>query len=396
MGMCFLYGNGGVSLNFAVKKYASQDALLADTPKENTIGIVSDTQIKSYAFSATQPGLTYEDADLMADVTLDNGYFGSNGTVSGASTANPELYTETYIPVSYGVNYEWEYTVSAKNSMWLAICEYTGDGHTFKSPRIVAVNSVSGTSQKGVYTPSAATVTAVRLSWRTFPSATYTMSFVQPDVPHEADIDDGTVWIETRPGSTVSFNALKKDVLQVYPVAVHQRVNASWVDVDASIYQNGAWLGLWNGELFENGNQYTGITGGWPAAAGTLSESDPYLLYSAGTGKLIISSGKKIDITNYSQLHVIGVARGDYSASGGVSSRDTDFGIATAVTASSVTFEAKLQLTKGYNSTITESYNTEQVLDISSLSGEYYIAAAVSTTTSHTNANIGIKKMWLT
>lgn len=395
MGMCFLYGNGGVSLNFAVKKYASRDALLADAPKENTIGIVSDTQIKSHAFSATQPGLTYEDADLMADVTLDNGYFSSSGTVSGASTANPELYTETYIPVSYGVNYEWEYTVSAVNSMWLAICEYTGDGHTFKSPRIVAVNSVSGTSQKGVYTPSAATVTAVRLSWRTFPGATYTMSFIQPNTPHETDVDDGLVWIETRTDSTVSFNALKKGVLQVYPVAVRQRVNAEWVDVDASIYQNSVWSNFWNGELFENGNQYTGTTGGWPAASGTLVSSDPYLLYSAGGEKLIISSGRKVDITNYSQLHVIGQARGDYSVSGGVSSRNTDFGIATAVTDSSVAFEAKLQLTKGYNSGI-EDNNTEQVLDISTISGKYYIAAAVDTTTAHANANIGIKKMWLT
>ena len=34
---------GGSHLNFSVKTYASEEALLAAAPKENTIGVVTDT-----------------------------------------------------------------------------------------------------------------------------------------------------------------------------------------------------------------------------------------------------------------------------------------------------------------------------------------------------------------
>lgn len=46
---------GGASLNFDVKAYATVTELLAATPKENTIGIVTDVPITGYLFSATQP-----------------------------------------------------------------------------------------------------------------------------------------------------------------------------------------------------------------------------------------------------------------------------------------------------------------------------------------------------
>ena len=46
---------GGVPLNFAVKAYTSEEALLAAAPKENTIGIITTTAISSWIFSATQP-----------------------------------------------------------------------------------------------------------------------------------------------------------------------------------------------------------------------------------------------------------------------------------------------------------------------------------------------------
>lgn len=52
-----LYGfvGGGAALNFAVRAYATEEALLADTPKENTIGVITETEIASYIFSSTEP-----------------------------------------------------------------------------------------------------------------------------------------------------------------------------------------------------------------------------------------------------------------------------------------------------------------------------------------------------
>lgn len=393
MGQCFLYGNSGAGvgtaggINFSVKNYATVDTLLTATPQENTIGIVSSTAISNYYFCVGQPGLAYEDVDMMSNVTLANGYISATGTISSQTAANPELYTETYIPVNYGDTYQYTYTVSASKSMYLSITEYTGN-YTFKQ-RLVPVSSVTGTSQVGTYTPSAATITAVRLSWRTFPSTTYTMAFVHKN--------DGAVWIKTMSDSVVSFNAIKKNMLEVYPTAASQYVSGAWETCVAYIYQNGAWKQFWNGELFENGNLYSDHTGGWPVTMGVQRSTDPYLYYNAGAQNLIFGTAKKIDVTNFSSLHVIGRGRGDYAYQGGVSARTPSFGIASALSSSGsggVTYAARADLSVGYVGISTlPSFTTESVLDLTSYSGEYYIAFSV--TGSHTNAEIAIKKVWL-
>lgn len=170
----------------------------------------------------------------------------------------------------------------------------------------------------------------------------------------------------------------------------------AWVAADTYMYLGGSWVQIasaWNGELFEGGNLYLDITGGWSALSGTQTATDPYLTYSAGANRLILASGKKIDLTNFTQLHVIGRGRGDYANNGGVSARVPSIGVASAVSASSVTYAAKMNMTSGYIgdlATLTE----EKMLDITNFTGAYYIAAAI--TESHTGATLGIKKMWLT
>ena len=46
---------GGTALNFKVLAYATEEALLADAPKENTIGIITDVDITGYYFIETEP-----------------------------------------------------------------------------------------------------------------------------------------------------------------------------------------------------------------------------------------------------------------------------------------------------------------------------------------------------
>ena len=60
MGTCFLYGNGGDGneRNIFVKAYASKNALLKDTPKPNTIGIVTSVNIYATAIQPSAPGNT--------------------------------------------------------------------------------------------------------------------------------------------------------------------------------------------------------------------------------------------------------------------------------------------------------------------------------------------------
>ena len=46
---------GGSNLNFSVKTYATEETLLADAPKENTIGVVTYTAVPKWGFYAAKP-----------------------------------------------------------------------------------------------------------------------------------------------------------------------------------------------------------------------------------------------------------------------------------------------------------------------------------------------------
>jgi hypothetical protein len=45
----------GIKPNFKIVKYETEEELLADVPEENTIGVITDTEITSWFFSATEP-----------------------------------------------------------------------------------------------------------------------------------------------------------------------------------------------------------------------------------------------------------------------------------------------------------------------------------------------------
>ena len=77
---------------------------------------------------------------------------------------------------------------------------------------------------------------------------------------------EGEVWFPTGSNSQTPFNALKKNSVTVYPLTAKQYVNGAWVDKTAKIYQNGAWNELWNGKLYDHGDEYVYITGGFVEA----------------------------------------------------------------------------------------------------------------------------------
>lgn len=53
MAKAFLYGNGGgAGLNFKLKAYATEAALLADSPADGTVGVVTSIAITEYAMQA--------------------------------------------------------------------------------------------------------------------------------------------------------------------------------------------------------------------------------------------------------------------------------------------------------------------------------------------------------
>ena len=61
------------------------------------------------------------------------------------------------------------------------------------------------------------------------------------DVKEPESPTDGIVWIKVGTESGVSFNALRKNALAIYPVSVLQYANGEFANMDAFIFQNGAW-----------------------------------------------------------------------------------------------------------------------------------------------------------
>lgn len=126
---------------------------------------------------------------------------------------------------------------------------------------------------------------------------------------------ESMVWFPIGTASTVEFNALKKNGIQIYPISAKQYVSGVWVDVTAKTYQNGAWVDWWNGELYVNGNEYTSFTGGMTAYAYKLSGTSAAAsapVITKDTNAITIKTGtsnsgtvyinKMFDLSKYSKM----------------------------------------------------------------------------------------------
>lgn len=125
-----------------------------------------------------------------------------------------------------------------------------------------------------------------------------------------AESYDGLVWIQTGASSTVSFNALKKNAIQVYPLSAKQCVSGAWTDVTTKSYQGGEWVDWWDGELYVRGDQYTGVTGGWVTnkeTNGTVTYNDTSITVNLAkntNGATFTGPKNAIDLTNYNTIAI--------------------------------------------------------------------------------------------
>lgn len=172
-------------------------------------------------------------------------------------------------------------------------------------------------------------------------------------------------------------NALHKNFfISGFPGQAYIYEYGGWQRCDGYIFYAGAWIqfsSTWSGELFDNGNQYNAVTGGWvenwpsSTTVGTnltliVSNSSPYL-----------TTQNVIDLTGYTKLHMIADGNaGQYSY----------FGISSDVPfKANPKYIASALFGRG-----------ENVLDISSInSGHISIGATASW-----GVKINISKVWLT
>lgn len=130
----------------------------------------------------------------------------------------------------------------------------------------------------------------------------YFFSATQP-----SNMAEGNVWIMTGKASTVVFSATKKNPIMVYPLNAKQMVSGALVEVQAKSYQGGEWVSWWNGELYENGNEFDTQTGGWKlwGGSGFTKNSDYMSLYNQGSGYgCLISTTNQIDLSKYTTVNI--------------------------------------------------------------------------------------------
>lgn len=133
-----------------------------------------------------------------------------------------------------------------------------------------------------------------------------------PDEPTAPE--SGMVWFATSENSVIKFNALKEDSIIVTPSNARQYISGSWSNINVvKIYQNGEWVDWWDGTLYNAGDMYTNITGGWEMGypftnyqnGGTGSFQPGYItLTNVSMSSYGIYTKKSIDLTNHSALHV--------------------------------------------------------------------------------------------
>ena len=116
--------------------------------------------------------------------------------------------------------------------------------------------------------------------------------------------------------SSYAFNALKKNALTVYPMNCQQYISGVWARKTAYIYKDGVWVQFssdWDGTLYDSGDEYEYITGGWASqkfatnvsGTGTMSKDDTCITLTAQNSASISAyTVNKIDLTDYSTLYV--------------------------------------------------------------------------------------------
>lgn len=209
---------------------------------------------------------------------------------------------------------------------------------------------------------------------------------------------EGMVWFSTGTASSVAFNALKENSVMVYPLSAKQYVSGAWVNVTAKSYLNGAWVDwfVWNGQLYQSGNEFTNETGGWYAANNeSLTEStiasiarnedSMVLTVTGGRKSAMLVTQKTYDLTNYNLVTFEG-----FIHPGTGTTEKAAYGYLYAYKDNGGT------LTNAARADIKASKTAQTItLNVSGLSGEHYICPHMYTYDS-TNPYLQMDSLLLT
>lgn len=152
-----------------------------------------------------------------------------------------------------------------------------------------------------------------------------------------------------------------------------QGSSGNWVNVDAYVCHSNTWVqfsSAWNGELFDNGNQYEGVTGGWVGA----DSYSPNLTATLMSGTITVSTASAVDLSGFSTLKFMGSGNG--ANSGGAYSAKCKIANESGVEVASLDFQN----------------NGTYAVSVAALSGKHYVRFVA---TGSRGNNLNISKVWL-
>lgn len=192
---------------------------------------------------------------------------------------------------------------------------------------------------------------------------------------------EGMIWIKTGTSSAVEFNALIANGIMLYPLFVKQYINNEWVTKEAKSYQNGIWV-EWLEYLYNYGDECIDLTGGISHdgytdpnnnIVGFIKNVDN--LYAQAGGSLrLAGTMNKINLTNVNTV----VVDMDITA--------TTYGVYIVATADK-NIDAS---NRAASVTIDEVSSGLCELDVSALTGEYYISIVAIL-----NTTVTVHRIWM-
>ena len=195
--------------------------------------------------------------------------------------------------------------------------------------------------------------------------SSWAFSATQPETPVE-----GMVWIMTDTAGTVSINTLKKNALNVYPVAAKQYVGGTWVDKTAKSYQGGEWVD-WKNFLYIFKE---GVGASIPLTSVRHASATSESKITIGTNNISMSTGGSSSYTEQAVRTTDAVDLSEFTTL----FMDIETNIAAVVGVGKTAFNS----TSGANmvASITAKSGSRQIvsLDVSNLTGGYYAGITIS------------------
>ena len=282
---------GGADLNFKVVGGTTEPS----NPKENTIWVETEEKIPSWIFSAENPYIRNEDFYSKAEVK--KGYYLGSTPKETASDNFDILYialppSATRVTILSGS--------TSASSVYHAWYDETG----------ASISTFARKTGKNSYEVPEGAV-KIGVSHRKDDQDSVLVEYY-------AEAPEGEIWVAVSLKSPVSFNALKKNTLMIYPLNCQQYIGGVWTDVPAKTYQSGAWSS-WVFVLFDRTAQsfesiYDGLrcTDGNKEPTSTsapITDADPFVKMTEGSSSNVPRAWQweaPINFADYKTLEVYG------------------------------------------------------------------------------------------